>query len=188
MFHREMKNSKTLWMFETISSRSRQKENLQKERKIPESDYEPSELEDLRDRPEQEALPNPTTDQPSLTVGERENLALTEETIVEEGPAIDLTEGEPRQKRTKLQEPLDDYPEEALQPYLRGQLQSAWSKSGTSGAGARVLQKLEEKRKERARSKSRGDPKEDEEERTAFVSERIEIPKGTNKNVRKQMT
>ena len=111
-----------------------------------------------------------------------------QETIVEEGPAIDLMGEESLPKKPKLHEPLDDFPEAALQPYIRGRLQSEWDKTGMSGAGTRILERLKKRRNEpRARSRSRGEPDEGDDERTAFLSERIEVPKGTNKNVRKQM-
>ena len=55
-------------------------------------------------------------------------LEFQKDTIEEERPPVESTTGEALQKGQMLQEPTG-YPDAALQPYLRGQLQSQWNRT-----------------------------------------------------------
>ena len=71
---------------------------------------------------------------------------------------------------------LDDVPTQIRD--RTGPLANEFRNSSTTGAGVRVLQRLDDRR--------HGDA-ESEDHRVAFIAERVAIPVGTNKNKRKQM-
>ena len=68
-----------------------------------------------------------------------------------------------------------------------------WSRSGTTGRGLEILQRLEDADVSRAATRKTPDDPEGEDKdnkrqnRSAFIAERVAIPLGTNKNRRKQM-